>query len=136
MTAIPHLALSLPHKRVLCGGGCRCLLLILCHHYVVTDRITKVGVREGEGRWTLCNHIWGQGSARLQESAHLWIHLHVSKSQTAAEDLLTQGGRTQPSALTSISDESQPRGKDLFLLNNKAKYEINLHCLGLCLQLS
>lgn len=48
MTTMLHPSLSLHHKRVLCGAGCRCLLVSLCHHYRVTDRKTRAG-DEGEG---------------------------------------------------------------------------------------
>lgn len=41
MTTILHPSLSLRHKRVLCGARCSCLLVSLCHHYGVTDRITR-----------------------------------------------------------------------------------------------
>lgn len=43
MTTALHPSLSLRHKRVLCGAGCCCLLVSLCHHYGVTDRITRAG---------------------------------------------------------------------------------------------
>lgn len=48
MTTMLHPSLSLRHKRVLCGAGCRCLLVSLCHHYCVTG--TKTGAGDGGGR--------------------------------------------------------------------------------------
>lgn len=49
MTTMLHPSLSLRHKRVLCGAGCRCLLVSLCHHYRVTGRKTRAGDGGGEG---------------------------------------------------------------------------------------
>lgn len=49
MTTMLHPSLSLRHKRVLCGAGCCCLLVSLCHHYRVTDRKTRAGHGGSEG---------------------------------------------------------------------------------------
>lgn len=97
MTTMLHPSLSLHHKRVLCGAGCCCLLVSLCHHYGVTDRITRMG----EGVWGRkseggdCNCSRGRSHLGPQESDHLSIHLHMSDSQMVAEHLVTQRGRTQ-----------------------------------------
>lgn len=79
MTTMLHPSLSLHHKRVLCGAGCCCLLVSLCHHYSVTDRITRMG----EGVWGGlseggdCNRSWSRSHLGPQKSDHVSIHLHV-----------------------------------------------------------
>lgn len=44
MTTMLHPSLSLSHKGAIYGGRCCCLLVRLCHHYDVTDKITRRGV--------------------------------------------------------------------------------------------
>lgn len=59
-----HPSLSLRHKRVLCGAGCRCLLVSLCHHYRVIDRKTRAG-DGGEGEGGDCTTAAGAGVTQV-----------------------------------------------------------------------
>jgi len=103
MTTMLHPSLSLRYKGSSVVVGWCCLLLILCHHYVVTDRITRMG----EGMWVGQSGGWCVTIAAVEghwgprESAHLSIHLHVPESLMATEDSLSQRVRTQLHALTS-----------------------------------
>lgn len=128
MTTALHPSLSLRHKRVLCGAGCCCLLVSLCHHYGVTDRITRMGVR-GRGR-RLCNRSRGRSHLGPQESDHPSIHLHAAESQMETEHSVTRRGgrRTQSSAQNNIhliklnlhwEPAMRLKTKLCFLLHNK-----------------
>lgn len=140
MTTMLHPSLSLHHKRVLCGAGCCCLLVSLCHHYGVTDRITRMG--EGVRAERLCNRSRGRSHLGPQESDHLSIHLHMPESQMATEHLITRRGWTQTSAQTNVHLmklnlhwEPAMRLKSVFVLQQSdSNQQIKLFCLDLCLQ--
>lgn len=117
MTTMLHPSLSLRHKRVLCGAGCHCLLVSLCHHYRVTRQENR-SERQGGGEGGDCATAAGAGVTQVHRyhimSPFVFIQVNPKWQLSTFEP---RG--TQANAQNKISDRAT--------FSSAAHWSWNLH---------